>query len=124
MMSRDQRRVAVFIVVFPLVAFACSSSPSAPTNLTGPFVVAGQVVDVQTNIAVPGATVVFADPGNTTSITVLGQSITDGGGSYQLSLTPGRYSVYVDKVYGGLAQVRGGVNRTDLLVHPAGCIVR
>jgi hypothetical protein len=125
-MDRTNRWAACAIVVFSLAVFACGSSPSAPSSTAGagPFVVAGQVLDVQTNAAVPGATVIFADPGNTTTIASLGQSIADGGGSYQLSLMPRQYSVYVDKVYAGLAQVRSGVNRTDLLVHPTGCIVR
>jgi hypothetical protein len=120
---RNNRFVPFVIAALPLVEFACGSSPSAPTA-NGPFTVSGRVLDFQTNTGVSGATVVFADPSNTTVIVDEGRSITDSSGLYQISLMAGLYSVYVDAAYGGLARVRTGNNRADLLVHPNGCIVR
>jgi hypothetical protein len=120
--NRDQRLVA-FIGALSLVVSACGSSPSAPTA-TGPFVVTGLVLDFQTNAAVPGATVSF---GGLLSATVLPddpRALTDGTGSYQLALMPGRYHAWVDSVYRGEALVWTGLNRTDLLVRDGGCAVR
>src|SRR5204863_461642 len=96
------------------VACACGSSPSAPT--TGPFVVTGLVRDFQSNAGVSGATVSFGDLFSLTVLAADPRSVTDSSGSYQLSLMPGLYHVWVDGAYRGEALVRSGVNRTDLLV--------
>src|SRR5712691_8429207 len=120
-MSRELRFVA-FIGDLSLVAFACGSSPSAPT--TGPFVVTGVVLDFQSNARVSGATVSFGGLESATVLPADPRSLTDGTGSYQLVLMPGRYHVWVDSVYRGEALVRSGVNRTDLLVRDGGCAVR
>ena len=85
------RYIALVIGVWSFGAFACGVSSTGPTSTTGPFAVLGQVHDFQTNAAVQGATVVLADPSNTTSIAALWQSLTDGSGSYQLSMTAGHY---------------------------------
>ncbi len=122
-MSREHRFVAVGVALFLLVELACGSSPSAPTG-TGPFVVTGQVLDFRTNAGVPGATVSFGDLLSLTALPGDPRSVTDGSGSYQVALMPGQYHVWVDNAYRGLARVRSGVNRTDLIVHDAGCTMR
>jgi hypothetical protein len=117
------RKSRAFVaVVLPLVVWACNSSPSAP-SATAPSVV-GRVLDFQTNTGVSGATIVFADPSTTATIVALARSTADAGGSYQMSLAAGRYSVYIDNAYGGLALVHMGTNRTDFLSHSNGCIAR
>jgi len=121
MMRRGQRHIlAVIGVVLSLAAFACSSSSVAPST-TGPFVVVGHVFDYRTNAAVSGATVSYGDLLSPTVLPSDPRTRSDGSGSWQLSLTAGEYHVWVDNVYRGQALVRTGVNRTDLLVQPAGC---
>jgi hypothetical protein len=119
-MSQGQRFVALIGV--SLLAFACGSSPSAPT--TGPFVVTGMVRDFQTNGGVSGATVSFGGLESAAVLAADPRSLTDSAGSYQLALMSGRYHVWVDSLYRGETLVRSGVNRTDLLVHDGGCAVR
>ena len=119
-MSRNHGFSAVVIAVMLLVAPACSSSPSAPTT-TGPFVVAGRVLDYQTNAGVAGATVSFGDLLSAAVLPGDPRSVSDGSGSYQVTLMPGEYHVWIDNTYRGLARVRSGANRADLLVHDAGC---
>jgi hypothetical protein len=121
-MSRDHRFVAFLIAVLTAVACACGTSPSAPTA-TGP-IVSGLVLDFQTNAIVSGVTVGFGIISSSGATSIVGQSVTDGSGSYRMSLSAGRYLVFADNASVGLALVRSGVNRTDLLVHPNGCIVR
>ena len=126
-MSQGNRLVAFVIVALPLVGSACGSSASAPTpgpTPNGPFVVAGHVFDFQTNAAVSSATVSFGDLLSATVLPADPRSLTDGSGSYQLALMPGQYHVWVDSSYRGLARVRSGINRTDLVVRDGGCAVR
>jgi hypothetical protein len=86
--------------------------------------VSGQVVDFQTSASVSGATVAFGDLLSATALPGDPKSVTDSAGSYRLSLMTGEYHVWIDNVYSGLARVRKGVNRIDLLAHDAGCTVR
>lgn len=123
MMNREYRCSALVAALLTLLTPACGSSPSAPTT-TGPFAVSGQVFNIQTGAGVAGATVIFADPGNTTTITGIGQAVANSSGSYQLSLMARQYAVYIDQVYGGQVLVRTAVNRIDLFVHQTGCIAR
>jgi hypothetical protein len=113
--------VRALVVLVAFVASSCSS-PAGPTSTTPS--VAGRVLDFQAGTSVAGATVVFADPSNASIIAELGRSVADSAGQYQMSVPVGRYSIFVDGVSGGLAIVRAGANRTDLLVHANGCVAR
>jgi hypothetical protein len=123
-MRQGNRLVAfVIIVALSVVGSACGSSATAPTP-NGPFVVVGHVFDFPTNAPVSGATVSFGDLESVTVLPADPRSITDGGGSYQLTLMPGQYLLWADGTYRGVARVRSGINRTDVLVHDGGCAVR
>jgi hypothetical protein len=122
MMSRNARFGAGAVAAAALFIGACNSSPSAPSN--DPLVVSGEVVDLQTSAKVSGATVAFGDLLSTTVLPGDAKSVTDGAGSYQLLLMTGEYHVWIDTVYSGVARVRKGINRIDLLAHDAGCTVR
>ena len=84
----------------------------------------GLVLDFQTSAVVPAATVSFGDVLSPTVLAADPRSVTGGSGTYQLSLMPGRYHVWVDAAYRGEAWVRSGVNHTDLFVHDGGCATR
>jgi hypothetical protein len=120
-MNRKKRLAMLELVVLLLFAVSCGSTPSAPTS-NSQMVVAGRVLDSQTNAGVSGATVIFRD--TLSAGPPITSSVTDGTGSYQTSLVVGQYAVSVDGVYGGQARVRSGLNRTDLLVNSGACVVR
>jgi hypothetical protein len=87
-------------------------------------VVTGLVRDFQTNAGVPGAIVSFGSLESASVLPVDPRSSTDGAGSYQLTLMPGRYHVWVDGLYRGEVLVRSGISRLDVLVRDGGCAVR
>jgi hypothetical protein len=114
------------LVVFSLLVITCSCGDrqhlTGPT--TGPVAVRGRIVDFNSQQAVSGAQVVFANDAES-GLAEVARATSDSSGSYVVQIAAaGSFLVMVDGAFAGTVRVTGRTSRPELFVNGGRCVSR
>jgi hypothetical protein len=109
-----------WLFFFVLLLTGCSNPTTGPSARSLEFT--GRVLDDPTNAPVGSARIAFSSIG---LVEPPSEAVTSATGDYVATVPrTGGYSVTVDGVFAGVAQVSGSGYRGDIFVHRANCVMR